>query len=208
MASRGVWEKVRTLREAGDTQGLVELLRGSSKHSPRVRSHIVGELAQSSEPAATGGLVQALQADPTERVRVEAAAALAGRTGEDVEAALLKALSDENPRVRIHAARGLARSRDARVVSALESALRDGHVVVRRTVAEALGRIAAPEVVPPLMSALADKSLRVRLTAARALSQMGATSALPAMREARDRTWPPWRFVLSKDVEHLEQGFV
>lgn len=209
MARRPLWEKVRSLREAGDTQGLIAVLNGPiSRDSPRLRSHIVWELSQSSEPGVTKALMTTLRCDPNERVRVEAAAVLAGRGGDDVESVFLEALSDANRKIRIHAARGLARARGQQVVSALESALGDQDTVVRRTAAESLGRNAAPEVVAPLTNALGDNSVRVRLTAARALSQIGATGALPAMRRARDRTWPPWRLVLSRDIEHLEQRYV
>lgn len=200
------------MRRGGEISVLAEMLAAPQLSGRRrLRSNILWILAESDNPIAVSALIDALRGDPGDDIRVSAAAALA-RRGElvAVEPVLIDALRDEDYRIRMHAARGLASVSSERAAAALVDALADPHTSVRWQVADSLGwiGIARPEVSGPLAAALEDRSRRVRLSASRSLSRMGARSALPAMRRARDRAWPPWRFALSKDIHSLEERFV
>ncbi len=202
------WTALQRLDKSDDFHGLVELLDDQKvKRLTRLRRTILIVISRSPEPFVTSALIDAYKLDPSGDVRLFAAYLLAERAGPDVEPVLIEALKDDNVKIRIHAARGLARTGSTRAIAALTAALAaDSRAGVREDVVSALGRIGGPDVVEPLTRALEDKSLRVRLRATRNLSRVGAKGALPAMRRARDRAWPPWRFLMSNDIRALERS--
>jgi HEAT repeat protein len=154
-------------------------------------------------------LIDAFEHDPSAKNRITFAYLISQRAEPDmepdVEPVLIEALKDENTRIRIHAARGLARTGGSGAVAALTEALHDdGRSVVREEAAEALGRIGGSEVVESLVAALEDRSVRVRLYASHYLARVGDKSALPEMRRVRNRTWGPWRFLISRNIRTLD----
>ncbi len=206
MSGNELWIKSRQLDKADDFPGLVELLADPEMVRHRsLRGYILMALSRWPDPVSTAVLVNAYRRDPSDKNRRVAAYLLSERADTEVEPVLIEVLKDTDRRTRIHAARGLSRTGSELAVAALVTALDDPSGGVRQDVVSALGRIGGPEVVEPLIDALEDRRLLVRLRATRNLARLGATSALPAMRRARDRTWPPWRFFMSADIRALKR---
>jgi HEAT repeat protein len=205
------WVEFGRLRRIGDVNGLVDLLADPRlRNRRRLRGYVLTALSRASNRAATSALIDAYDEDPSPDNRLLAAAFLAGRSDPGVEAALLRALHDPNKKIRIHAARGLASIGSPAAATALSDALRDASSSVRWEAADSLSKVgpAQPEVIQALVDALDDRSVKVRLSASRALSSLGAVSALPAMRDARDRAWPPVRQLLTRHIRALEEQFL
>jgi hypothetical protein len=167
---------------------------------------IVSHIARWGDETTVPVLIEVAKSSPDPGPRVSAAAGLARHGGREVERTLVELLKDDDHRVRTHAAIGLATATSEDAARALAETLRDPRVTVRRAAAVSLAQAPADTrvAIDPLVAALEDGNPFVRRSASRALALIGAQSALPALRRARNRTWPPWRFAMSRDIEYLE----
>ncbi len=205
-----LWDRVRRLEKAGRITAIAEMLDDPDlADRNQLRGHILETLAKYDQPVATAALVHALRHDPRPIQRVDVAVLLAKhpeRPG--VEPVLIEALADTESdyRIRMHAARGLASRSNENAATSLISALHDPDSGVRGEAARSLGAIGTsqPQVVEALAHALEDSSGSVRFYASRSLSRLGARSARPAMQRARNRTWSPMRFALSRHIKDLD----
>ncbi|MDE2843412.1 MAG: HEAT repeat domain-containing protein [Chloroflexota bacterium] len=126
-------------------------------------------------------------ADPSGRVRVEAARGLGQRwsttEGRAGVPALILALADPEPQVREQAAAALEYMYDKEARGPLLALLEDEDKGVRTRAALALGALGASEAVPMLISVLKEFESRFASSAATYLFQMQAEEALPVLKD-------------------------
>lgn len=137
------------------------------------------------EAALRDGITAALESDPDERVRAEAAEVLAG-SGPAALASLIAALDDPSPTVIEAAVTGLGELRDhGAVESLLAIASRAGDKMVIEAAVAALGAIGDIRAVPVLLHLVAAGSPQVRRRCVVALSVFDGVEVEAALLAAR-----------------------
>ncbi len=133
------------------------LNRGPDPHAvaAEARRQAVALLGALTDPRATELLASVIRQDGDERVRAQAALALAQRRDPRALAPLLLALTHTDFEVRADAAEALGQLGDRRAVEPLITMMQvDGQTVARWRAMEALGRLGDPRALPPLLNLL------------------------------------------------------
>lgn len=173
------WRRLRSMRHAGDTKGLIKELEDSrnstgetaSRRQAEIRDQAVWELAKLKDPVAVTPVAKLL-ADPLPLIRADAAIALGKLNDRRAVPALVNALRDEDKDVRGCAARSLGWLGDRSAVAPLAAALSDDNPWIRLASAKALARLADAQAIGPLREAVRQESFRhptFRLRLARSL---------------------------------------
>jgi hypothetical protein len=139
------------------------------------------------DPAVPARLIRMLDADPSARVRAEAAEALGVISG-GLEA-LLRATHDPDPLVREAAATALGEhAARAAVPRLIDAAEHDSDRLVREAAVAALGAVGDPAALPVLLLLVASGPPQIRRRAVVALTVFDGPEIEPALRAAaRDR---------------------
>jgi hypothetical protein len=139
------------------------------------------------DPEARAAL-RGLLADPSPRVREQAAQKLAQLEDKESAAAMATLLGDTDPLTRRRAVEGLGAAGARESARDLgRSLLSDADDRVRQTAADVLGRLGSEEAREFLVEALKDKNDAVRGEAIASLGEIGATSAAPQLRALYDQ---------------------
>lgn len=170
---------LRALRNIGDPscqKEVRQVLRNDSDDIVRATAAIT--IADLLGEDAIGDL-QALRADLSSSVRLEAAGALSGM-GEAATDSLAVFLDDSSEAVQLMAVEGLGQIGDEKHVAAI-AAIADNDkksaAQLRMKVAEALGRIGSEKGLPALLKLSKDRAPAVRQFAATALGEVGGDKA-------------------------------
>jgi HEAT repeat protein len=143
--------RVRSLRKAGDLDGLLAILDRTEAENIAVQMATIEALGRVGDPRAVQPILTSLQQGRVNRL--DAVVAL-GRIGDaQGEGALLAALDDPNSLVRTKAAEGLGDLRSRKAVRRLTEMLAAEGWIERASAAQALARIGDPASVPHLQEA-------------------------------------------------------
>jgi len=104
-------------------------------------------------------LVEALEKDEAEEVRVTIAGVLGHLRDKIAVPALIKTLEDPSPTARMKSAISLGLIGDPQAIPSLYKVLKDPHELVRKYACEALGNIGR-SAIPALLMALKDEQVR------------------------------------------------
>jgi HEAT repeat protein len=189
-----LFPRVRRLADAGDVDGLVELLHQSTDPSELNRlseraliAHRLGDLrAESAIPE----LAALLAGDVRVEQRVCAARALQRIGGRDAVQALRPALEDKLYGVRVAAVEATGAWPDPASAPKLEDLLaNDPSVGIRMRAAEALGRVNGDAAIAALQAAIEHGGWQVSTAAVDALRSLGSPAAAKTF-EALSHTAP------------------
>lgn len=204
-----VSELVASVVDAGATseRAVIEMAKDQTLDT-RLRSDLCWLVPRLGIEAA-GDLLTGLMADPSEQIRMEAAAGLGLVPDDGVVDVLLAALADESSQpVRLAVLHALGVRSSPRSAAGVMGVLQDSDEdpEVRADAAEALAHVEDERIVPFLIGYLQDRSPLVRYSAAYALGEQGDVSALPALRHlaAHDCDNTPWGSVASRALRSLQ----
>ncbi len=185
---------------------LLERLRSGDARQQYIAARAIAIGPKS--PEATEPLIGLLDS-PNERVRAQAAEALAKIAPPEAADALVYALGDEHWKVQANAADALAAIRPDQAVEPLTTLLRSRRRQVVFAAAHALGEIGDPAAVEPLSKLLKSREKADKLAAAAALGRMGPVAVdatdelLAVIREVKaggHRPTVAYRLVIGTDV--------
>jgi HEAT repeat protein len=157
----GEWPRLKSLRKAGDVEGLINELENSEESDFQSGSKTY-HLTARAQAARELGKLGAPQGIP----------------------AIARLLNDPHFTVRVYAAMALGDIGDAGATTFLNKALHDVDPSVRLRAAESLGKLNLHAASPDLIVALSDDNGGVRVTAAKSLSRIGDREAILPLKEA------------------------
>jgi HEAT repeat protein/outer membrane protein assembly factor BamB len=177
-----------------DRMRVYDLRLSSAKAPPlpdeAARLEAVVQLAKQPPASAMSGLVAAL-ADPCERVRARALAALI-QSGSKAVPVMVQALASQNAPARLCAVQFFAKMPARESVGPLIQMLGDQHMDIRLAATDALAA-AGPEVVPAAVQALQSEKSLVRQGAATLLGRRGDEKTIAPLMEALGDSVPEVR---------------